>query len=142
PLRASSSSSVVLPAPDMPVTRMRAMEAGYGHYGGSVRPFEELVDEAAAADVGGWGFEWLDGRASEERPPWGYAGLLAGRLARVGSALDIGTGGGEVVAEAPDVARAHGCERGLAAQRGTGAAPARPTRSGGGGDHSGFAPVR
>lgn len=77
------------------------MEEGYGHYGGSVRPFEELVDEAAAADVGGWGFEWLDGRAREERPPWGYARLLAERLARVGSALDIDTGGGEVVAEAP-----------------------------------------
>lgn len=45
----------------------------------------------------GWGFGWLDGRATEERPPWGYAGLLADRLATVGSALDLDTGGGEVV---------------------------------------------
>lgn len=59
------------------------------------------MDEAATADVDGWGFDWLDGRASEERPPWGYARQLAGWLARVGSALDIDTGGGEVVAEAP-----------------------------------------
>lgn len=66
-----------------------------------MRPFEELVAEAEAADVTGWGFDWLDGRATEERPPWGYAQLLADRLGRVGSALDIDTGGGEVVGEAP-----------------------------------------
>jgi len=65
-----------------------------------VRTFDELVAEAESADLTGWGFGWLDGRATEERPPWGYARLLAGRLARVASALDIDTGGGEVVAEA------------------------------------------
>jgi len=65
-----------------------------------MRSFEELVAEAGSADVTGWGFDWLSGRASEERPPWGYARLLAGRLSRVGSALDIDTGGGEVVSEA------------------------------------------
>ncbi len=56
--------------------------------------------EALAADVVGWGFEWLDGRATEERPSWGYARLVADRLSRVQSALDIDTGGGEVIAEA------------------------------------------
>lgn len=66
-----------------------------------MRSFEELVDEALAADVSGWGFGWLDGRASEQRPGWGYAGLLAERWKAVGSALDLDTGGGEVVAEAP-----------------------------------------
>ena len=70
-----------------------------------MRAFDDLVDEAAAADVSGWGFGWLDGRATEERPPWGYAGLLAGRLGQVGSALDLDTGGGEVVAEAPTLPR-------------------------------------
>jgi hypothetical protein len=59
-----------------------------------------LVGEAAAADVTGWGFDWLNGRATEERPPWGYAKLLAHRLDQVESALDIDTGGGEVLAEA------------------------------------------
>lgn len=67
----------------------------------SMRTFDELVSEAEAADVAGWGFGWLDGRATEERPPWGYASLLAERLARVGSALDIDTGGGEVIGEMP-----------------------------------------
>lgn len=66
-----------------------------------MRPFEELVTEAAAADVAGWRFDWLDGRATEERPPWGYAGRLAERLAKVRSALDLDTGGGEVLAQAP-----------------------------------------
>lgn len=65
-----------------------------------MRSFEELVTEAESADIGGWGFGWLEGRATEERPPWGYARLLAERLAQVESALDIDTGGGEVVAEA------------------------------------------
>lgn len=66
-----------------------------------MRPFEELVAEAESAEVTGWGFGWLDGRATEERPPWGYARLLADRLAGVDRALDLDTGGGEVVNEAP-----------------------------------------
>lgn len=64
-------------------------------------PFDALLAEAEAADVRGWGFGWLDGRATEERPPWGYARLLAQRLGAVQSALDLDTGGGEVLAEAP-----------------------------------------
>lgn len=67
----------------------------------AVRSFENLVAEAESADVTGWGFGWLEGRATEERPPWGFARLLADRLSRVESALDLDTGGGEVVAEAP-----------------------------------------
>ena len=66
-----------------------------------MRAFEELVDEAAHADVTGWGFGWLDGRATEERPAWGYARLLAARLPRATAALDVDTGGGEIVAQMP-----------------------------------------
>ena len=65
-----------------------------------VRSYEELVAEAVAVDVTGWDFGWLDGRATEERPPWAYARILATRLAQVDSALDVDTGGGEVVDEA------------------------------------------
>lgn len=68
-----------------------------------MRPFEELVTEADAADVTGWGFDWLNGRATEERTPWGYAKLLADRLGQVESALDVDTGGGEVLAESPNL---------------------------------------
>lgn len=65
-----------------------------------MRSFEELVAEAQAADIDGWGFGWLDERATEERPPWGYARLLAERLRNASSALDLDTGGGEVLDEA------------------------------------------
>jgi SAM-dependent methyltransferase len=65
-----------------------------------VRAFDELVTEAEAVDVTGWGFEWLDGRATEERPSWGYQRLMGQRLAAASAALDIDTGGGEVLAGA------------------------------------------
>jgi hypothetical protein len=66
-----------------------------------VRSFDDLVDEAEAVDVSGWDFSWLDGRASEQRPLWGYSRLVAVRLREVHTALDIDTGGGELVAEMP-----------------------------------------
>ncbi|MCG5466345.1 class I SAM-dependent methyltransferase [Micromonospora sp. MED01] len=65
------------------------------------RDAEDLIAEAAAAPVDGWGFGWLAGRATEERPPWGYARLVAERMARADAALDVDTGGGEVLAEVP-----------------------------------------
>jgi SAM-dependent methyltransferase len=64
------------------------------------RTFDDLVAEAAATPVGGWDFSWLDGRATEERPSWGYQRLMSRRLASVSAACDIGTGGGEVLAGA------------------------------------------
>ncbi|MYS23448.1 Methyltransferase domain-containing protein [Streptomyces sp. DvalAA-14] len=65
------------------------------------RTFDELVAEADSVSVDGWDFSWLDGRATEQRPSWGYQRLMGERLARVGAALDIQTGGGEVLAGAP-----------------------------------------
>jgi hypothetical protein len=67
------------------------------------KSFDSLVSEAAGMPVEGWDFSWLDGRATEERPSWGYQRLLRDRLARATAALDIQTGGGEVLAGArPD----------------------------------------
>jgi SAM-dependent methyltransferase len=66
-----------------------------------MRGFDDLVAEAASVDVTGWDFSWLDGRATEERPPWGYSRLLATRLVEVASAVDLDTGGGEIIAEMP-----------------------------------------
>ncbi|EIV90803.1 class I SAM-dependent methyltransferase [Frankia sp. QA3] len=68
------------------------------------RGFEELVDEAAAP-VDGWDFSWLDGRASEQRPSWGYARLVSERMARADAALDVQTGGGEMLAGVPHLPR-------------------------------------
>ncbi|MCB5909116.1 class I SAM-dependent methyltransferase [Streptomyces pinistramenti] len=64
------------------------------------RTFEEFVDEAGSVSVDGWDFSWLDGRATEARPSWGYQRLMSARLATVSAALDIQTGGGEVLAGA------------------------------------------
>nr|WP_158868251.1 class I SAM-dependent methyltransferase [Leifsonia sp. AG29] len=63
-------------------------------------PFDELIEAGEAADISGWDFSWLEGRATEERPPWGYARLLAERLATAHASLDVQTGGGEVLAGA------------------------------------------
>jgi SAM-dependent methyltransferase len=64
------------------------------------RTFEDLVAEANSASVAGWDFSWLDGRATEERPSWGYQRLTRQRYATVSAALDLHTGGGEVLAGA------------------------------------------
>ncbi|MFI9768573.1 methyltransferase domain-containing protein [Streptomyces sp. NPDC052415] len=61
------------------------------------RTFEDLVAEGAAVPTEGWDFSWFEGRATEERPSWGYAVSLAERLARARAALDLQTGGGEVL---------------------------------------------
>ncbi|SEO53914.1 Methyltransferase domain-containing protein [Actinacidiphila rubida] len=65
------------------------------------RSFDELVAEADSVSVDGWDFSWLDGRASEQRPSWGYQRSLGERLAGVSAALDVQTGGGEVLAGVP-----------------------------------------
>jgi SAM-dependent methyltransferase len=62
--------------------------------------FDELVREGAAEPVAGWDFSWLAGRATEERPRWGYSGLLAAAISGAGAVLDVQTGGGEVLAAA------------------------------------------
>jgi SAM-dependent methyltransferase len=61
--------------------------------------FEQLLAEGEQAPVDGWDFSWLDGRATEERPRWGYSRGATERLCRTSSVLDIQTGGGEVFAE-------------------------------------------
>src|ERR1700675_2597592 len=62
--------------------------------------FEDLVAEADAASVDGWDFSWLDGRATEQRPSWGYQRQMSDQLGKVSAALDVQTGGGEVLAGA------------------------------------------
>ncbi|GJO45486.1 methyltransferase domain-containing protein [Mycobacterium marinum] len=64
------------------------------------RTFDDLVAESTSVPVAGWDFSWLDGRATEERPSWGYQRLLGQRLANATAALDLETGAGEVLAGA------------------------------------------
>jgi hypothetical protein len=60
--------------------------------------FTALVEEAEAASAAGRDFDWLAGRATQDRPSWGYQRLLRERLAGALVALDVQTGGGEVLA--------------------------------------------
>lgn len=62
--------------------------------------FDDLIAEAFAAPTPGWDFSWLNGRATEERPSWGYQRLMSERLASASAALDFQTGCGEVLAGA------------------------------------------
>jgi SAM-dependent methyltransferase len=71
-----------------------------GPGGSGARSFERLVAEGAAVPLEGWDFSWFEGRATEERPTWGYAGLVAERLGGANAVLDVQTGGGEVMATA------------------------------------------
>jgi SAM-dependent methyltransferase len=70
--------------------------------------YDELIAEGDAVPVAGWDFSWFDGRATEERPAWGYSRLLTERLQRAHAVLDIQTGGGEVLAGALRAAGAGG----------------------------------
>ena len=68
--------------------------------------FDDLLAEGESVPVEGWDFSWFQGRATEERPPWGYAHLLGSRMAALAgvsgaAALDLQTGGGEVLATVP-----------------------------------------
>jgi len=67
-----------------------------------VTTLDALIAEGASEPVAGWDFSWLEGRATEERPSWGYARMLVARVAGAPSVLDIQTGGGEVFAEVLD----------------------------------------
>ena len=52
------------------------------------------------APFSGWYFSTLKGRMREEQPPWDYASLARGLFRSIGSrgsALDLGTGGGELL---------------------------------------------
>ncbi|WP_329108098.1 class I SAM-dependent methyltransferase [Micromonospora sp. NBC_01699] len=64
--------------------------------------FDELVAEGVAVPVDGWDFSWFVGRATEERPSWGYSRLLGDRMSRATAAVDLQTGGGEVLATIPE----------------------------------------
>ncbi len=61
--------------------------------------FEELVAEGESVPLEGWDFSWFEGRATEERPSWGYTRLALPRIAAARCLLYVQTGGGEVLAE-------------------------------------------
>jgi SAM-dependent methyltransferase len=73
----------------------------------SLIPMDEAVLIAAwskeeAQPFNGWDFSHLRRRYSEDKPPWSYEDLAREVLRRARSAVDLGTGGGEVLATLAD----------------------------------------
>lgn len=62
--------------------------------------FDEQIAAGEAAPIDGWDFSWFDGHATEQRPSWGYSGLLTEALGTASASLDVETGGGEVYSRA------------------------------------------
>jgi SAM-dependent methyltransferase len=63
-----------------------------------VSEFDDLIAEALAAPVAGWDFSWMQGRSATQPPPWSYERIVAEFAASAEAMLDMGTGGGEVLA--------------------------------------------
>ncbi|KAG0057850.1 hypothetical protein BGZ83_000037 [Gryganskiella cystojenkinii] len=61
--------------------------------------YEELIQDGNTSNVDGWDFSWFEGRATEARPSWGYAKAMSERMGKATAALDLQTGGGEVLAK-------------------------------------------
>ncbi|MDA8034999.1 MAG: SAM-dependent methyltransferase [Actinomycetota bacterium] len=67
--------------------------------------FDELVADGEGAPVEGWDFSWFEGRAREERTPWGYALTAAERLGTAEAAVDLVLSRHPVVTAWDEVAR-------------------------------------
>jgi len=65
------------------------------------RSFEDLIAEAQATPMTGWDFGFLRGRSTTTSLPWRYGPVVADHLAGDLPMLDLGTGGGEVLAGLP-----------------------------------------
>ncbi|HYR92800.1 MAG TPA: class I SAM-dependent methyltransferase [Methylomirabilota bacterium] len=61
----------------------------------------EWLKEEQAPFVG-WDFSHINDRTIEEKPPWSYAAMARSLMRAASSALDLGTGGGEILAELRD----------------------------------------
>ncbi|QFY07417.1 class I SAM-dependent methyltransferase [Nonomuraea phyllanthi] len=61
--------------------------------------YEELIEEALATPFEGWDWSAFHGRMTgADDLPWGYERLVRERLPGTASLLDLGTGGGELLA--------------------------------------------
>jgi SAM-dependent methyltransferase len=78
----------------------------------TVSQFDKLIQEALSQEFVGWDFSWLNARTCESSLPWDYREIVLDRMQRADALLDIGTGGGEILASLaplPPVTRATEC---------------------------------
>jgi SAM-dependent methyltransferase len=60
--------------------------------------FDQLVEEALEKSFSGWDFSYLNERMVSEPLPWSYENILRSKFIGSASMLDMGTGGGELLA--------------------------------------------
>ena len=60
--------------------------------------FERLLTEAEAQQMSGWDWSFVEGRYIEAEPPWSYREQVHRYLPSTQRLLDMGTGGGELLA--------------------------------------------
>lgn len=60
--------------------------------------FDALIDEAERRPTRGWDFSWLGERMKTSPLPWDYTAMVLERAAGAEDMLDMGTGGGEWLA--------------------------------------------
>lgn len=60
--------------------------------------YQQLISEAEEAHFSGWDFNWLNDRMIQEDPPWDYPAIVKSHFEHVRTLLDMGTGGGELLA--------------------------------------------
>jgi SAM-dependent methyltransferase len=61
--------------------------------------YTDLVGAAVDVSIRGWEFSWQDGRTEGPEASWSYPDQARALLRRATSALDLDTGGGEMLAE-------------------------------------------
>jgi SAM-dependent methyltransferase len=59
--------------------------------------FAQLIAGALQQEFSGWDFSYLDGRWSDGDLPWDYRRIVLEKSREVGSLLEMGTGGGELM---------------------------------------------
>jgi SAM-dependent methyltransferase len=87
----------------------------------------DLLAEAAEHPTSGWDFSWLGDRMSWGGVPWDYRAIVTTEAARATRMLDMGTGGGERLAEiSPSLPRRTVATEGWAPNVGVAAARLAP----------------
>src|SRR3990167_7953091 len=79
-----------------PVVLVRPSERSYCR---SMTTFEKLLREAEETPIGGWDFTRLGDRISKKSRPWDFKKIVEDHARQAEDLLDMGTGGGERLAE-------------------------------------------
>jgi hypothetical protein len=72
---------------------------------------DALIDEAERQPFTGWDFSWIEGRIIADPLPWDYTAAVVNAARHSPDLLDLGTGGGEWLADPRVCAAWRRCHR-------------------------------